>query len=182
MRRRTFLKTTGALTVLGVTGISFAEKEQQWIKMKDKKPKVGQKVIILSYDSYNGSHSVFPILWVTERVKTPDPYKFKGTEYFRSKVIFWYSLGYDKNYRVYYYEKNYNRIKESKIIDKISKAVGKDSNTVLIFNPAPMREKVNEWHWRDVNFHDNMYWLPADKYYSKDLPKLPMPIVDKEQQ
>lgn len=56
MDRRNFLKTTGIISILNLSNISFAKnkKKIKWISFKDEKPKMGQNIIALSVSRWKG--------------------------------------------------------------------------------------------------------------------------------
>ena len=49
MNRRTFIKTTGigVVSLLGPSFLFAGEKEQEWIRLPDQRPKVGQNIVVL---------------------------------------------------------------------------------------------------------------------------------------
>jgi len=52
MNRRIFLKTTGIISLLGITNISLGQKEQKWINMGEIRPEIGQRCIINKNNYY----------------------------------------------------------------------------------------------------------------------------------
>lgn len=52
MNRRTFLALIG-ITTLGLPSLSYAKQKQQWIKLLERQPKVGQKIIMINRYNYS---------------------------------------------------------------------------------------------------------------------------------
>ena len=56
MNRRTFVKASGAVGLLGIFNISFAGQEQQWVSFLDQEPQKGQKIIIGGVSNHKNSY------------------------------------------------------------------------------------------------------------------------------
>jgi len=198
MNRRTFIKATGIVSLLGLTNLSFAEKEQQWIRMNEQMPKVGQEVILLGYCVPAHIKHVPEdidkiILLFAERIEDFIPDYRPDRKYFNFKVKYLYSNSFcnregDKNYKLHYSidgddysSEDYCR-EDVKRIDKMRNVIEKKQEE-LKFVPH-IRNDLQTWHriwqWSRDYIHDNIYWIPADKYYSKEFPKLPKPVINKE--
>ncbi len=190
MNRRNFIKATGMVSLLGMTNLVFAEKEQQWIRMNEQMPKVGQKIIMLVYCTPYHIKEVpesidHTSLFFAKRIEDLDPLIYHS---FRVKYLYsnsFYNREGDKEYKLHYSiddiinysSEDYGR-EDVKRIDKMRNVIEKKQGELKYVphgrNSAETWLKI--WHWGNINIHDNMYWIPADKYYSKDLPKLPKPV------
>lgn len=182
MNRRTFIKTTGMISLLGMTNLVFAEREQQWIRMNKRMPEIGQNIIMLAYcvphHIKNVPESIdHTSLFFAKRIEDFYPLVYHS---FRVKYLYsnsFYNCEGDKTYELHYNSDSYSK-EDIKRIDKMCNVIGKKQGELRYVPHSGKETKfwLKIWHWANINIHDNMYWISADKYYSKDLPELPKPV------
>jgi len=178
MNRRNFLKSVGIVGVLGISNISFAKKELKWTKMEDKLPKMGQDIILLTYtspeflkllpESDRHKYLDYQCIYSGKRIKN----QFRGDKYCN------FEINYLCTNRLWH--KEYNSLKLmynelyiiSKEIEKIKRLPWVKENSTECFSEDFSRELS----WEIPSRNRNMYWIPADKYYSGKLPEFPKPI------
>lgn len=168
MNRRTFLKLTGVAVAAGVSNLSFAGEEQQWIRLINRQPKVGQKIILLSkalnYKDRNGEQTKTCMISVGERVSLRNSKNKLGDKLplFALRREFRISNHSFSNNRLFYYTKSesdysledirklkWAHIDEEMMLDEYK-------NNICLF-------------W----MLDNTYWIPVVGKLPESLPQIP---------
>ena len=179
MNRRTFLKITGMASLLGISNITLGQKEQKWISLMDKKPKIGQRVAVVSYGSpdkkRNWDHSDymleigyrlhtresrFTLLidfyyanysnWGRFIVVNPGPWKIRGGEFNK-------------------WEGNDYKIKET---------IMKQAYNLKLKNGETVAKQTSYYYTRSsqtayVTIHKNIWWIPISHELTESLPLIP---------
>jgi len=170
MNRRTFIKTTGIISLLGLTNLSFAEKKKElkWIKMTDQMPEMGRNTIVL-HIKRPGCFKADPhfVLSIGRRVQH-HRYSFMMEAeivYFCSK----YATEPVGIKRLYYHsDRKFYGIKEIHRVKwlnyKSVKAYGEGSNPM----PIALFEVNN-----NSSIKDNLWWMSIGSSLPENLPAFP---------
>jgi hypothetical protein len=145
MKRRTFLKLTGATAVLATTPLTFAAKKEipQWVKLSDQLPDIDQKVVVCEVGPDDVS------AWYG-RVEKNDIQLMGGNKYVPYSLILW----------EYY--------------DLYSKGKQKRSEKSIRKYPT-FYPRIGEFNVLSFygNKNSYRYWLPVEGEFPKILPPFP---------
>ena len=163
MNRRTFLQTVGAVSVVGMSNISFGKEKQQWIKMKNRRPIMGEKVIVVANT---------PVLPLSNFNRISPIYvgclrDTKNKRYFSMDLYFSYEILKNENVLIYGigYEKDNNleldKLIRERWLGNCVRIISKNKFTTVGFQRGCTKD---------------IYWIPVSKEIFTSLPSLPKAI------
>lgn len=160
MNRRTFIKAAGS-TLLLPTFIE-AKPKSQWICLQDKLPKIGQKVVLLSYGTSSYLVNInWLVIEISEIVPRNEIVKVNSTGYAKTP------LKYQKQHLPYKSQLAY----EEDVYDNPSVVVMDTVPIEYIKSIKWIKEHAEVWAYRkpytllagETLIHSNAFWIPQPK-------------------